>query len=828
MNNPHPTSSKKPCDTERIQRFLESNHYRIEDNELVVHLEQCADCRRELETRAGDAQLWSDAERLLKPSEFDHAASAIYSAAGTVCEQQPQPGAVRDALACLAPTDDPNRLGRIGTYEVTAVVGFGGMGVVFKAIDPSLDRVVAIKMMAPRLANNEMARKRFAREAKAAAAVMHPNVIPIHGVSSDSSVPYLVMAFNRGSSLQKRLERDAPLPIIEVLRIGAQIAAGLAAAHEQGLVHRDIKPENILLEEGVERVAITDFGLARAIDDNTVTQHGAIAGTPMYMSPEQARGEQVDQQSDLFSLGSVLYALCTGRPPYRADSSYGVMRRIIDDSPTPIRELNSEIPEWFARIVAKLMAKDKTERFANASEVHKLLEACLSHLQQPNAFPLPNIPGLPPTVANPSWPKSQTGVFLMSLFMVVSALCAIVVSQVGGPSLTISGPKSLPNSATEGDKPISSTPSLAIETHKQEGSDGQDMAVKHRWIMKGNALANMAVRLLHIANGKSRIVSESNYQGGVTGEQDIEIELQLKSLDQSTSPPGNTIAPAMAVAMNGLQTKSQTGESFTLTGKTAGHGVSIKGDVAPLHVLMHTAYHNEELNYTPELESMLHASLQGATFLVAYIEWTPFDESQPGTQELTTDDSDPVVQALEHKLKIMQRTLANPSLFSKENKPTPEQLKIARQQVDELETTLKDLRQQITKETPQGDSLKIQGQWQVTYSEDSGRVASQDLLTDIRLTFLGEKMIIQNGEKRSEATFKLNSQTSPKSIDIVDEGKHKPGIYDLQGDTLRICVAEQLEARPTAFDSQPNSNNDVIIMLKRIANADEVQEAKPQ
>ena len=130
------------------------------------------------------------------------------------------------------------------------------------------------------------------------------------------------MAYIRGGSLQKRLQCEGPLTTVEILRIGSQVAAGLAAAHEQGLVHRDIKPENILLEDGVERVTLTDFGLARAVDDASVTREGTIAGTPQYMSPEQARANRSTRQSDLFSLGSVLYALCTGRPPFRAETSY--------------------------------------------------------------------------------------------------------------------------------------------------------------------------------------------------------------------------------------------------------------------------------------------------------------------------------------------------------------------------------------------------------------------------------------------------------------------------------------------------------------------------
>ncbi|MDX1968176.1 MAG: serine/threonine-protein kinase [Planctomycetaceae bacterium] len=431
MNPSENISGTSACDPQRLDQFLQSDHYRIEDAELVAHLDVCPSCREHLESRAGDAEVWMSATTLLRPCEFDYASSHLFSAGGTVHDASRQPIVIQEVLDALAPTDHPHSLGRIGTHEVTGVVGVGGMGVVLKAIDPSLDRVVAVKVMAPRLANNETSRKRFAREAKAAAAVLHPNVVPIHGVSSDKALPYLVMAYIRGGSLQKRLEEQGPLPLVEILRIGAQIAAGLAAAHEQGLVHRDIKPENILLEEGVERVTITDFGLARAVDDHTVTQCGAIAGTPMYMSPEQARGDQLDQQSDLFSLGSVLYALSTGRPPYRADSSYGVMRRIIDESPAPIRSLNSEIPEWFAGIVEKLMSKNKADRFASASELHKLLEACLSHVQQPNGVALPHISC---TNRQPHQP-TVSGVYRMIKFsagMMTMAMIAVVILNYGG------------------------------------------------------------------------------------------------------------------------------------------------------------------------------------------------------------------------------------------------------------------------------------------------------------------------------------------------------------------------------------------------------------
>src|SRR5262249_29409220 len=152
--------------------------------------------------------------------------------------------------------------------------------------------------------------QRFTREAQAAAAVSHDHIVTIHAVEEASGLPYLVMQLVAGMSLQERLDREGPMELPEILRIGLQTASGLAAAHAQGLVHRDIKPANILLENGVERVKITDFGLARAAADASLTQEGVVAGTPHYMSPEQARGEAIDQRSDLFSLGSVLYAMC--------------------------------------------------------------------------------------------------------------------------------------------------------------------------------------------------------------------------------------------------------------------------------------------------------------------------------------------------------------------------------------------------------------------------------------------------------------------------------------------------------------------------------------
>ncbi|MFN9643318.1 MAG: serine/threonine-protein kinase [Pirellula sp.] len=225
---------------------------------------------------------------------------------------------------------------------------------------------------------------------KAAAAVVHEHVVPIYNVESDGESPFLVMHYVSGESLQSRIDREGALELCEILRIGTQIAAGLEAAHAQGLVHRALNPSNLLLEQGVERSLITDFGLARAADDASLTNTGFHTGTPPYMSPEQARGDSVDWRSDLFSLGSLMYAICTGRPPFRAETAYGVLRKITDTEPRSIREINPQIPEWLEDIVKKLMSKDASGRLDSANQVSKLLEECLAHVQRPTTNPLPS------------------------------------------------------------------------------------------------------------------------------------------------------------------------------------------------------------------------------------------------------------------------------------------------------------------------------------------------------------------------------------------------------------------------------------------------------
>jgi uncharacterized protein (TIGR03067 family) len=385
-----------------------------EQAELMKHLEDCPACRRRLEELAASRESWGDVVRNLGGETGPESARAE---AGT-----------DTSFPFLDPPAKPGQLGTLAHYEIIDLIGRGGMGVVFKAFDRTLNRIVAVKVMAPELAVNGTARERFRREAQAAAAVSHEQVITIHAVEEAKGLPYLVMQYIHGESLQQKLNREGPLDWMTILRLGKQMADGLAAAHALGLIHRDIKPANILLENGVPRVKITDFGLARAVDDASLTQSGVIAGTPQFMSPEQALGERQDHRTDLFSLGSVLYALCTGRPPFRADTALAVLKRVAEDTPRPIREINPEIPDWLEAIVAKLMQKHPIDRFQSAAELAQLLESHLAHTQQPDQVPKP--PAMP-VKAKAVGRRSVTVLLIVGLLVALSCCLLPVVGVMG-------------------------------------------------------------------------------------------------------------------------------------------------------------------------------------------------------------------------------------------------------------------------------------------------------------------------------------------------------------------------------------------------------------
>ena len=363
-----------------LQQFLAGGLPEKEQDRLAAHLDVCHRCLGAIEVLSGEEPFLSEvAHQLRRPtSDLDPALARVMAEIGDVPTTIAAPSTSRRGPSQLPPgllseSDDPKLLGMLGSYRVRRMIGRGGMGVVLEAEDPVLKRVVAIKVLAAHVIERSDATRQFVREARAAAAVTHENIVTVYAVDHTGKIPYLVMEYVEGMTLEERILGHRPMGLWEVLRIGIQIASGLAAAHGRNLIHRDIKPGNILLEEKTGRAKISDFGLARAVKKDSTTRPTLLAGTPEYMAPEQARGDAVDQRSDLFSFGSVLYAMCAGQTPFAAASTRSVITSVADAATGDLTEVAPATPGWLVDLIDRLHAEDPAERFQSATEVARVL-----------------------------------------------------------------------------------------------------------------------------------------------------------------------------------------------------------------------------------------------------------------------------------------------------------------------------------------------------------------------------------------------------------------------------------------------------------------------
>jgi serine/threonine protein kinase len=357
----------------------------------------------------------------------------------------------------LAPAQVADELGRLGKYRVLSIIGRGGMGVVYRAEDSLLKRVVALKAILPSLGANAAVHKRFLREARAMAAVDNGHIVRLYEVNEDGGVPYIAMEFLHGESLADRLSSTARMPLPEILRIGREIAQGLAAAHARGLIHRDIKPANIWLESVAQkiqplgpvsltndhgprtrdfRVKILDFGLARAAEEDThITQSGTILGTPSYMSPEQSRGEKVDFRSDLFSLGVVLYRLCTDSEPFTGPDGVSTMLAIATATPTPPQMRNLDVPAELSDLIMQLLEKDPARRTSTAQVVAETL-ASIERGEPVAVVRNEGNPVLPvATVAPPATARRKVPVWLVIVAAISLVGACLTIAAIGAAVL---------------------------------------------------------------------------------------------------------------------------------------------------------------------------------------------------------------------------------------------------------------------------------------------------------------------------------------------------------------------------------------------------------
>jgi serine/threonine protein kinase len=403
---------------DRFQQALEGRLTAPELEQLACHLETCPACQDRVPAPAADrlgellrrggagledtllpVEVTGLIDRLLRLPRPAETQDATPHDVATPSSDIDEP-VVGTREPGLEPPRQSDELGRLGPYRVLEVLGAGGMGLVYRAEDVRLQRLVALKVMRPELAARPGARDRFLREARAMAALEHERIVPIYQADEvavgSATVPYLAMPLLRGESLAARLRHREPVPLADGLRIGRQVAEGLAAAHAAGLIHRDVKPANIWLELRPRdretgspsacldiQAKLLDFGLARAADgESGLSATGQLLGTPAYMAPEQAEGRPVDARADLFSLGCVLYELVTGQVPFAGPSTMAILRQLAVHQPLPASQLNPRVPAALSDLIDRLLAKDPAGRPSSArtladrlAEAERALEA---------------------------------------------------------------------------------------------------------------------------------------------------------------------------------------------------------------------------------------------------------------------------------------------------------------------------------------------------------------------------------------------------------------------------------------------------------------------
>ncbi len=314
----------------------------------------------------------------------------------------------------------------VSHYQIVERLGGGGMGLVYKARDTRLDRDVALKFLPKEWSHEPLLRERFSREARAASALDHPNICTVFDIGeTDDGQLFIAMAYCTGPTLKNRIH-EGPLPVEQAVDLAIQIGSALERAHEAGIVHRDIKPANILLTDR-DQVKIVDFGLAKLAGEAAVTREGSVIGTPAYMSPEQASGEEVDGRSDLWALGAVLYEMLTGRRAFAADHERAILHAILSSDPTPIATMRPDVPAEILRIVRRLLKRDPAKRYQNAGEL-------LGDLRRFSGDPTP---AEIVTQSMPSMPRFRPRQFVRHrLLPAAAAIVAVVAAAVLWPTLT--------------------------------------------------------------------------------------------------------------------------------------------------------------------------------------------------------------------------------------------------------------------------------------------------------------------------------------------------------------------------------------------------------
>jgi len=314
-------------------------------------------------------------------------------------------------------------------YELEELVGSGGMSSVYRAHDKVLDRRVALKVLHQQLTSEDEYVERFRREARMVAGLLHQNIVTVIDRGEDGGCPFIVFEFVDGENLKQLVNREGRLPVDRAAELAVQVARGLSFAHSNGYVHRDVKPQNVLLN-GDGEAKVTDFGIARSLDvQHGVTQTGTVLGTSDYIAPEQAQGQRVDEHTDVYSLGIVLFELLTGGVPFSGDNFVAVAMKHINETPPPVSTLRPEVPPRLDAAVARALAKRPEDRFATMADFGRELEACLEELHAPGGAQTMVIPpSAPPAPIRRQ--RARRRVPVAALLVVAGLAAAIAVLAV--------------------------------------------------------------------------------------------------------------------------------------------------------------------------------------------------------------------------------------------------------------------------------------------------------------------------------------------------------------------------------------------------------------
>ena len=426
---------------ELLKRLCDGQLSGQHETRMVAHIDQCTECQIELDLLQASANEWIKYAATSSPTTYSNSLTTRLDKiksdrADLVGSASADSKASRfqDLTPWFDPMEDAGQtsnqgpiIGRIAEFDLLELIGRGGMGAVFKAFDRKLERLVALKVMAPSLLADPNSSKRFLREARSAAGISHPNAVAVHSVGENRGLPYLVMEFVEGESLHELLQRTPRLPLDASLAIVEQLAKALAAAHKTGVIHRDVKPANVLIESDTKAIKLTDFGLARTAG-NSLTSTGLLMGTPGFLAPEQLTSADVDHRVDLFSLGSVLYLLCAGKVPFDGPSAHAIMTKISQEEPTPIQELEPTLPPAIADLVGQLLQKNPEHRPESASQVAALIGAFRSSAaNQVDTQPATPIPS-PSKFAEPAKvkPKAKTTAGFSPWWIAAAAIPVLV------------------------------------------------------------------------------------------------------------------------------------------------------------------------------------------------------------------------------------------------------------------------------------------------------------------------------------------------------------------------------------------------------------------